>query len=141
MVCALIIVLSYSRYCFVRPTHSQKLEDVIAGLGGRRRSFFGGVLRYLIIGNAPAAVARPDPLRPLPTREFLEYLQHRGFVGTLARVRHPRDKPKVERRMSYVRERLFKGGDFNGLAHLRNEAQRWCLEMADQLIHGPQQTR
>ena len=29
---ALIIVLSYSRHCFVWPTHSQKLEDVIAGL-------------------------------------------------------------------------------------------------------------
>ena len=43
--------------------------------------------------------------------------------------------------MSYVRERLFRGSDFNGLAHLRNEAQRWCLEMADQLIRGPQQMR
>ena len=32
VVWALIIVLSYSRHCFVWPTHSQKLEDVIAGL-------------------------------------------------------------------------------------------------------------
>ena len=38
--------------------------------------------------------------------------------------------------MSYVRERLFKGGSFNGLAHLRAEAQRWCLEVAGQRIHG-----
>ena len=39
---ALIIVLSYSRHCFVWPTHSQKLEDVIAGLEGAW-AFFGGV--------------------------------------------------------------------------------------------------
>ncbi len=38
--------------------------------------------------------------------------------------------------MSYVRERLFKGGDFHGLVHLRNEVQRWCLEVAGQRIHG-----
>ena len=29
---ALIVVLGYSRHCFVWPTFSQKLEDVIAGL-------------------------------------------------------------------------------------------------------------
>ena len=98
--------------------------------------FFGGIPRYLIIDNVPAAVARPDPLCPRPTRGFLEDSQHRGFVADPARVRHPRDKPKVERSMSYVRERLFRGGDFHGLAHLRNEAQRWCLEMADQLSTG-----
>ena len=29
---ALIVVLGYSRHCFLWPTHGQKLEDVIAGL-------------------------------------------------------------------------------------------------------------
>ena len=114
VVWALIIVLSYSRHCFVWPTHSQKLEDVIAGLEAAW-AFFGGVPRYLVIDNFPAAVAGPDPLHPRLTRGFLEYSQHRGFVADPARVRHPKDKPKVERSVSYVRERLFKGGDFNGL--------------------------
>ena len=135
VVWALIIVLSYSRHCFVWPTHSQKLEDVIAGLEAAW-AFFGGVPRYLVIDNFPAAVAGPDPLHPRLTRGFLEYSQHRGFVADPARVRHPKDKPKVERSVSYVRERLFKGGDFHGLVHLRNEAQRWCLEVAGQRIHG-----
>ena len=135
VVWALIVVLSHSRHCFVWPTHSQKLEDVIAGLEAAW-AFFGGVPRYLVIDNFPAAVAGPDALHPRLTRGFLEYSQHRGFVADPARVRHPKDKPKVERSVSYVRERLFKGGDFNGLAHLRNEAQRWCLEVAGQRIHG-----
>ena len=76
VVWALIIVLSYSRHCFVWPTHSQKLEDVIAGLEAAW-AFFGGVPRYLVIDNFPAAVARPDPLHPRLARGFLEYLQHR----------------------------------------------------------------
>ena len=129
VVWALIVVLSHSRHCFVWPTHSQTLEDVIAGLEATW-AFFGGVPRYLVIDNFPAAVAGPDPLHPRLTRGFLEYSQHRGFVVDPARVRHPKDKPKVERSVPYVRERLFKGGDFNGLAHLRTEAQRWCLQVA-----------
>ncbi len=132
---ALIIVLSYSRHCFVRPMYSQKLEDVIAGLEAAW-ACFGGVPRYLVIDNFPAAVAGADPLHPSLTRGFLEYSQRRGFVADPARARHPKDKPKVERAVSYVRERFFKGGDFSGVAHLRVEAQRWCLEVAGMRIHG-----
>ena len=131
----LIIVLSYSRHCFVWPMYSQQLEDVIAGLEAAW-AFFGGVPRYLVIDNFPAAVAGADPLHPRLTRGFLEYSQHRGFVADPARARHPKDKPKVERAVSYVRERFFKGGDFSGVAHLRVEAQRWCLEVAGMRIHG-----
>ena len=113
VVWALIIVLSYSRPCFVRPAHRQKLEDVIAGLEAAR-GFFGGVPRYLAIDNFPAAAAGPDPLHPRLTRGFLECSQHRGFVADPARVRHPKDKPKVERSVSCVRERLFKGAISTG---------------------------
>ena len=42
----------------------------------------------------------------------------------------------MERGVQYVRERLFKGGSFNGLPHLRAEAQRWCRDVAGQRIHG-----
>ena len=132
---ALIVVLGYSRHSFVWPTFSQKLEDVIAGLEAAW-AFFGGVPKYLVIDNFPAAVAGADALRPRLTRGFLEYSQHRGFIANPARVRHPKDKPKVERGVQYVREQFFKGGDFDGLAHLRAEAARWCREVAGMRVHG-----
>ena len=132
---ALIIVLGYSRHCFVWPTHGQTLEDIIAGLEAAWVCF-GGVPRYLVIDNCPPAVAGPDLLHPRFTRGFLEYSQHRGFIADAARVRKPKDKPKVERGVQYVRERFFKGGDFHGLPHLRAEAQRWCREVAGMRIHG-----
>ena len=50
-------------------------------------------------------VAGPDPLHPRFTRGFLEYSQRRGFIADAARVRKPKDKPKVERGVQYVRER------------------------------------
>ena len=132
---ALIVALGYSRDSFVWPTFSQKLEDVIAGLEAAW-AFFGGIPKYLVIDNFPAAVAGADVLHPRLTRGFLEYSQRRGFITDPARVRHPKDKPKVERGVQYVRERFFKGGDFDGLAHLRAEAARWRREVAGMRVHG-----
>ena len=132
---ALLVVLAYSRHSFVWPTYSQKLEEVIAGLEAAW-AFFDGVPKYLVIDNFPAAVAGADALHPSLTRGFLEYSQRRGFITDPARVRHPRDKPKVERGVQYVRERFFKGADFRDLAHLKEEAARWCRDVAGQRVHG-----
>ena len=132
---ALIVVLAHSRHSFVWPAFSQKLDEVIAGLEAAWE-FFGGVPRYLVIDNFPAAVAGADSLHPRLARGFLEYSQRRGFITDPARTRHPKDKPHVERGVQYVRERFFKGGDFRDLYHLRDEAARWCLDVAGQRIHG-----
>ena len=40
------------------------------------------------------------------------------------------------RGVQYVRERFFKGGEFKDLTHLRNEAARWCRDVAGRRIHG-----
>ena len=132
---ALIVVLAHSRHSFVWPTFSQKLEDVIAGLEAAW-AFFGGIPRYLVMDNFAAAVAGVDALHPRFTRSFLEYSQHRGFITDPARVRQPKDKPHVERGVQYVKERFFKGGNFSGLAHLREESARWCRDVAGRRVHG-----
>ena len=132
---ALIVVLSHFRHSFVRPTFSQKLEEVIGGLEAAWE-FFDGTPRYLVIDNFPAAVAGADALHPRLTRGFLEYSQHRGFITDPARVRHPKDKPHVERGVQYVRERFFKGSHFTSLEAMRVAARRWCLDVAGLRVHG-----
>ena len=87
---ALIVVLGYSRHNFVWPTFHQNLEEVIAGLEAAW-AFFGGIPKYLVIDNFPAAVAGADAVHPVFTRGFLEYSQRRGFIADAARVRHPRE--------------------------------------------------
>jgi len=135
VVWALVIVLGYSRHSFVWPLMRQQLGDIIEGLEAAW-AFFSGIPRYLVLDNFPAAVAGPDALNPRLTRGFIEYSQHRGFIIDPARVRHPQDKPKVERHVDYVRERLFKGGQFHGLSDLRAQARKWCLEVAGLRVHG-----
>lgn len=135
LVWALVIVLLYSRHCFVWPMFRQQLVDIIEGLEATW-AFFRGIPRYLVMDNFPAAVAGPDPFHPRFTVGFLEYAQHRGFFADPTRVRHPQDKPHVERHLQYVQQRLFKGGDFNGLLDMRGQASHWCLEVAGRRVHG-----
>ena len=137
---ALIMVLAHSRHSFVWPTFSQKLEDVIAGLEVAW-SFFGGIPRYLVMDNFAAVVAGADALHPRFTRSFLECSQHRGFICEPVMVRHPNDKPHVERSVQYVKERFFKGGEFRDLTHLREESARWCRDIAGQRVHGTTRRR
>lgn len=131
----MLIVLNHSRHSFLWPLFSQKLVDVIEGLE-TAWSFFGGIPKYVVLDNFPAAIVGADPLNPRLSRGFLEYVQHRGFIADPARPGHPKDKPKVERGVPYARERFFKGGQFNSLADIRNQARKWCLEIAGQRVHG-----
>jgi len=131
----MVIVLSYSRHSFVWPMFQQQLADVIEGLEAGW-AFFGGIPRYLVIDNFPAAVAGADHLHPRLTRGFLEYAQYRGFFADPARPRHPKDKPKVENGVGYVKQRFFKGGEFHGLPDMRHQARQWCLGTAGQRVHG-----
>ena len=135
VVWGMLIVLNHSRHSFLWPLFSQQLGDVIEGLEATW-AFFGGIPRQLVLDNFPAAVVGPDPLNPRMTRGFLEYAQHRGFIADPARPGHPKDKPKVERGISYIRERFFKGGQFRSLQDMRSQARQWCLETAGQRVHG-----
>jgi transposase len=132
---ALVVVLPYSRHSFTWPMQQQTLEESIAGLEAAWQ-FFGGVPRRVILDNFPAAVAGADALTPRLTRGFLEYSQARGFIADPARVRRPKDKPHVERNIQYVRERFFKGGSFRSLEDCREQAERWCREIAGVRVHG-----
>lgn len=135
VVWALVVVLCCSRHSFVWPLVQQTLVATIEGLEAAWR-FFAGVPKRLILDNFPAAVAGADPLAPQPTVGFLEYSQARGFLIDPARRRHPKDKPRVERGVAYVRERFWKGGSFTDLTDVRRQAERWCRDVAGQRVHG-----
>ena len=72
---AMVIVLCHSRHCFLWPMQRQTMEDVIAGLESAS-AFFGGMPKYLVIDNFPAAVVDTDPLHSHLARGFLQYAQH-----------------------------------------------------------------
>ncbi len=69
-----------------------------------------------------------DSTEPLIVQGFLEYAQARGFVVDPTRARHPKDKARVERSVSVVREDCFRGERLRTLAEARERAVYWARE-------------
>ena len=137
---ALIFTAVYSRHMFVWLTFTQTLEALIAGCEAAW-PFFGGVFRVLIPDNMSAVVADADAVNPRFSVGWLDYAQHCGFATDPARVRHAKDKPRVERTVQYVRSSFWAGEQFVDLADAQSRAVAWCTGRAGQRIHGTTQAR
>jgi transposase len=136
----LIFTAVYSRHMFVWPTYRQTLADVIAGFEAAW-TYFGGVFSVVIPDNMKAVVTAADATEPRLNDSFREYAQSRGFAVDPARVRSPKDKPRVERMVQYVRSNFYAGEQFRDLADCRDRAEQWCAQTAGMRIHGTTRLR
>lgn len=132
---ALIFTAVYSRHMFVWLSYSQTLAAVIAGCQAAWE-FFGGVFAVLIPDNMKPVIAAADAVNPQLTVGWLDYAAHAGFATDPARVRSPKDKPRVERAVQYVRGNFWDGETFTDLDAAQHAAQAWCAQIAGQRIHG-----
>jgi transposase len=137
---ALVFTAVYSRHLFVYPTFRQTLGEVIAGFEAAW-VFFGGVFAVVVPDNMKAIVERADATEPRLNDAFREYAQARRFAVDPARVRRPRDKPRVERCVPYVRSNFFAGEGFADLTDCRQRAVIWCREVAGMRVHGTTRQR
>jgi len=131
----LIVTLSFSRYQFVWPTFRQTTEAVCEGLD-HAWWFFGAMSRSLIPDNMSAIVKDADALNPVLVAAFVDYVQARGIFVDPARVRAPKDKPRVENQVAYVRESWFDGETFVDIDDSRRSAEHWCRDIAGMRVHG-----
>ncbi len=116
-----------SRYRFVYPTFEETTARAIEACEAAWE-FFGGTFTVLIPDNTKAIIIDPDPLAPRITPAFLEYAQARNFHIDAARVRHPRDKARVERAVPGVRDDCFAGEVLTTIDAARTHATHWCRE-------------
>jgi hypothetical protein len=137
---ALVVTAGFSRHMFVYPACSQTLAVVIEGLDAAWR-FFGGVFKVIVPDNLSPVVNRADSTDPVFTPGWLDYAQHCGFGTDPARVRRPKDKPKVERAVQYVKHSFWDGEHFASLAEARARAALWCSATAGSRVHGTIQAR
>jgi transposase len=137
---ALIFTAVYSRHMFVWLSYSQTLLAVIAGCEAAW-GFFGGVFKVLVPDNLKPVVSAADAVNPRLSTGWLDYAQHAGFGTDPARVRSPKDKPRVERAVQYVRGNFWAGEDFADLADAQTQIEIWCRDKAGMRVHGTTQAR
>ena len=131
---AFIMVLPASRHLFVDLVDRCDQESWVRS-HVRAFDFFGGAPHVIRLDNLRTGVVRPDIYDPQFNRAYAEFAQHYGVLLDPCRVRHPRDKPHVERAVPYVRDSLVRGREGLGLSALRDLAPSWCLEVAGARPH------
>jgi transposase len=126
---AFVMVLAHSRHMFVRPVLTLDQESwtrahVLAF------EFFGGTPARLVPDNLKTGVDRPDLYDPRINRSYAELAGHYGALVDPARAARPKDKPRVERQMPYIRDSWWRGREFASLEEMQKAATVWCLEVA-----------
>lgn len=131
---AFVMVLACSRLMFVHPVirmdQTSWCESHV-----RAFRFFGGAPARLVPDNLKTGVDRPDLYDPQINRAYQELSVHYGVLPDPARACKPKDKPRVERAMPYVRDSFWRGRVFTSLQHIQDEAVRWCREVANVRCH------
>jgi len=126
---AFVMVLAFSRHMFVRPV--LKMDQVTwTACHVEAFAFFGGVVPRVVPDNLGTGVTQPDLYDPKLNRSYQEMADYYGFLIDPARVGKPKDKPRVERPMPYVRDSWWRGREWHGEAHMQGDALRWCADVA-----------
>lgn len=136
VVYALLVVLSWSRYLWVRFFCHQDQLTVLAGL---HRAFvsFGGVPATALFDRMKTAVARAESDgKAVFNEEMLRFAAHYGFRPLACRPYRAKTKGRVERAVSYLRRNFFYGQRFHDLEDLNSQLEKWLEETANARLHG-----
>ncbi|MFE4924734.1 IS21 family transposase [Streptomyces sp. NPDC056661] len=126
---AFVMVLPCSRHMFVRPVpHLHQHAWTEAHVAAFR--YFGGVPGRLVPDNLRTGVDKPDLYDPKINKAYAELATHYGALVDPARALKPKDKPRVERPMPYIRDSFWRGREFTSLEHMQAEAVDWGLKVA-----------
>jgi hypothetical protein len=132
---AFLMTLAHSRHQFLYPVLG---EDERVWLEAHVAAFtcFGGAPRRLVPDNLTAGILKADRYDPRVNRAYSELTRYYGCLVDPARVRHPKDKPRVERGVAYARESFFRGRSFTSLRQMRAASVQWARDVAGQRLHG-----
>ncbi len=131
---AFVMVLASCRHMFVRPVVSMDqagwIDAHIAAF-----DFFGGAPGRWVPDNLKTGTINPDLYDPKLNRGYAELAEHYGCLIDPARASKPKDKPRVERPMSYIRESFYRGREWQTLAEMQAAAVVWCTDVAGVRSH------
>lgn len=131
---AFVMILACSRFMYVRPVlRMDQTSWVAAHVAGFE--FFGGVPRRLVTDNLKTGVIKADLYDPRLNRAYAEMAEHYGVLIDPARAAKPKDKPRVERQMPYIRDSFWRGRAWVAVTDMQTGAVVWCRDVAGTRTH------
>ena len=131
---AFVMILACSRKMFVQPVFRMDQTSWNASHVAAFE-YFGGVPARLVCDNLKTGVERPDLYDPMINPAYQELASFYGTLIDPARARKPKDKPRVERPMPYIRDSFWAGRDFTSLDQMQDAALHWATEVYGQHRH------
>lgn len=131
---AFVATLRASGMHFVRPVLKMDQATWIA-CHQEALAFFGGSARLWICDNLKTGVLKADLYDPRLNRAYRELAEHHGAIIDPARAARPKDKPRVERAMPYVRDSFWSGRSFSTFDEIVREAPVWSRDTAPRRRH------
>jgi transposase len=130
-----VMVLSFSRACYVEFTLDEKLPTLIA-CHERAFRWFGGVPEEILYDNPKTIVLDRGTANARMNPKFEDFCKHYGYAARLCRPYRAKTKGKVESGVKYVKRSFLPGQEFPSLEAANERVWRWIQEVADQRVHG-----
>jgi transposase len=131
------MVLGFSRRIFARAYRSEGLDPL---LDGHAAAFahFGGRTETILYDNPRTIVTRKDEAagQVVWNATFKDRMDFYGVSIRLCRFYRAQTKGKVESGVKYVKRNALAGRRFRDLDDLNAALLDWCVNVADQRVHG-----
>lgn len=131
------MVLGYSRRLFAR---AYRNEGLCSLLDGHAAAFahFGGRTATVLYDNPRTIVTDKDEStgRVVWNATFKDRMDFYGVAIKLCRYYRAQTKGKVESGVKYVKRNALAGRRFRDLEELNAWLLEWCLQVADERVHG-----
>jgi hypothetical protein len=137
---AFAMILSYSRYMFVRIVSKMNQTEWL-NCHILAFQFFSGVPLRIIPDNLKTGILKADLYDPQFNPGYAELAHHYGTIIDPARSAKPKDKPRVERMIPYIRDSFWSGRQFNSQEEINRQAIQWCQRIAGIREHGTTYTQ
>jgi len=126
---AFVMVLSWSRWIFLRFYLNQRMESFLRGHVAAFDTW-GALPRVLLYDNLKSAVLerRGEAIRFHPT--LLALSAHYRFEPRPVAVARGNEKGRVERAIRYIRDSFFAGRQWSDIDDLNVQAEAWCAGTA-----------
>ena len=130
-----VLVLGYSRACYVEFTLDEKLPTLIACHEHAFR-WFGGVPEEIFYDNPRTIVLDRGTSNARINPKFEDFCRYYGYTPRLCRPYRAKTKGKVESGVKYVKRSFLPGQEFSSLDTANEKVWHWIRHVADQRIHG-----